>query len=256
MTTIAVSNIKGGVGKTSTATALAGGLKLQNQKANILLVDADPQGSIKTQFGLKLHASQGDFSSFLIDNSPFEDAVQKVKTEAGPIDVMISSRRLSDADSRMAAYPRRDETLKLRMKKQDIKYDYIIFDTSPAMNLVTLNVLTFADYILIPVTMDAFAISNIKYLIDQVKVIDEFYDKAPEVLGILPSLYDKRLSMSQQGLEAVRKIFGKDFNIFPPIGIDSTIKKAQVKKQFIYEFPNSRAAEQYKGLTKDILGRI
>jgi chromosome partitioning protein len=253
MKIIAVSNIKGGVAKTSTATALAAGMKIVNPEAKILLIDADPQGSIKTQFGLKLQASQADFSSFLIDDSPFEDAVQQVQTEKGSIDVMISSRRLADADMRMAAYPRREETLKLRFKKKSINYDYIIIDTSPAMNLVTLNVLIFADYLLIPATMDAFAISNIQYLIDQVGVIEEFYDAAPSIMGILPTMFDKRISLSEQGFSAVKKVFGEKYTIFDPIGVDATVKKAQIKKQFIYDFPQSRAAKQYSTLTKKIL---
>ena len=121
MKTISISNIKGGVAKTSTATAFAAGLKIKEPKSKVLLIDADPQGSIKTQFGLKLKSSQCDFSSFLIDDYPFEEAVQKVSTSIGEIDIVISSRRLSDADIRMSAYPRREETLKLRFKKNNIK---------------------------------------------------------------------------------------------------------------------------------------
>ena len=162
MKVIAVTNIKGGVAKTSTATALAAGIKMQRPDASVLLVDADPQGSIKTQFGLKLLASNGDFAGFLIDDVSYLEAIQKVDTDSGPIDVMISSRRLSDADMKMAAYPRREETLKLRFKKQGLNYDYVVIDTSPAMNLVTLNILVFSNYLLIPATMDAFAVSNIK----------------------------------------------------------------------------------------------
>lgn len=253
MKSIAVSNIKGGVAKTSTATALAAGIKIKNPKSNVLLIDADPQGSIKTQFSLKLQSSQSDFASFLIEDSSFSDSIQKVSTKNGPIDVMISSRKLGDADMKMAAYPRREETLKLRFKKQNINYDFVVIDTSPAMNIVTLNVLTFSDYLLIPVTMDAFAVSNIKYLIDQVGVIKEFYDKAPSILGILPTMFDKRISLSIQGFEAVKKVFGQEIRIFNPIGIDATVKKAQIKKQLIFDFPQSRAASQYQDLTQEIL---
>lgn len=253
MKSIAVMNIKGGVGKTSTAVALAAGIKILRPEAKILLVDADPQGSIKTYFGLKLQNSNDDFSSFLIDDAPFSYAIQQVNTDHGPVDVMISSRKLSDADMKMAAFPRREETLKLRFKKQQIDYDYIVFDTSPAMNVVSLNILTFVDYLLIPATMDAFAISNINYLLDQVNLIKEFYDKAPQVLGILPTMYDKRTTVSAQALEAIKTKFGSSYRVFDPIGIDAIIKKAQVKRQFIFDFDESRAADQYKKLTDKIL---
>ena len=222
----------------------------------MLLIDADPQGSIKTQFGLKLKSSQCDFSSFLIDDYPFEEAVQKVSTSIGEIDIVISSRRLSDADIRMSAYPRREETLKLRFKKNNIKYDYVVIDTSPAMNIVTLNVLIFSDYLLIPTTMDAFALSNIKYLIDQLKIIKDFYEKTPTLLGILPTIFDKRISVSAQGLEAVKKAFEPNIRVFSPIGIDSNVKKAQIKKKLIYDFPQSRAAKQYSEMTQDIIKEL
>lgn len=252
MKTILVTNIKGGVAKSSTAVAIATGLKLLKPDSKILLIDGDPQGSIKTYFGLKLQNSDKDFSSFLVEDTPFEDAIQKIPVGDGSIDVMISSRKLSEADIRMAAFHRREETLKGRFKKQNIQYDYCIIDSSPAMNLVLLNFMTFADYWLIPATMDAFAISNINYLFEQKKIIEEFYDKAPTILGILPTMFDKRTTVSQQSYEAIKKIFGPKCKVFEPIGVDSTIKKAQVKKQIIYDFAESRAADGYRKLTHDL----
>ncbi len=256
MKTLLITNIKGGVAKSSTAVAIATGLKIVNPKSRVLLIDGDPQGSIKTYFGLKLQNSDKDFSSFLVEDTPFEDAIQKIPVGNGHIDVMISSRKLSEADIRMAAFHRREETLKGRFKKQNIQYDYCVIDSSPAMNLVLLNFMTFADYWLIPATMDAFAISNINYLFEQKKIIEEFYDKSPTILGILPTMFDKRTTVSQQSYEAIKKIFGSKCKVFEPIGVDSTIKKAQIKKQIIYDFTESRAAEGYKKLTTDLIELI
>ncbi len=222
----------------------------------MLLIDGDPQGSIKTYFGLKLQNTDKDFSSFLIEDTPFDEAIQKIPVGDSSIDVMISSRKLSDADMRMAAFHRREETLKGRMKKHNIQYDYCVIDSSPAMNLVLLNFMTFADHWLIPATMDAFAISNINYLFEQRKIIEDFYDKSPTILGILPTMFDKRTTVSQQALEAVKKKYASTCRIFDPIGIDSTVKKAQVKKQIIYEFAESRAAIGYTQLSKEIAGMI
>jgi chromosome partitioning protein len=254
MKTLLITNIKGGVAKTSTAVAIATGLKLLRPDSRVLLIDGDPQGSIKTYFGLKLQNSNEDFSSFLIEDTPFENAIQKIKVEKDEIDVMISSRKLSEADIRMAAFHRREETLKGRFKKQNIHYDYCIIDSSPAMNLVLLNFMTFADYWLIPATMDAFAISNINYLFEQKKIIEEFYDKTPQIIGILPTMFDKRTIVSQHAFEAVKKIFGNKCKVFEPIGIDSSIKKAQVKKQIIYQIADSRAADGYRNLSKELAG--
>ncbi len=256
MKSLLVTNIKGGVAKSSTAVAIATGLKLQHPSKRVLLIDGDPQGSIKTYFGLKLQNSDKDFSSFLIEDTLFEDAIQKIEVGESTIDVMISSRRLSEADVRMAAFHRREETLKGRFKKQNVQYDYCIIDSSPAMNLVLLNFMTFADYWLIPATMDAFAISNINYLFEQKKIIEDFYDKSPQILGILPTMFDKRTTVSQQAFEAVKMKFGDRCKIFEPIGIDSTVKKAQVKKQIIYSFSESRAAESYRKLAGELAGMI
>lgn len=256
MKSLLITNIKGGVAKSSTAVAIATGLKLLKPDAKVLLIDGDPQGSIKTYFGLKLQNADKDFSSFLVEDTPFEDAIQKIPVGDSDIDVMISSRKLSEADVRMAAFHRREETLKGRFKKQNIQYDYCVIDSSPAMNLVLLNFMTFADYWLIPATMDAFAISNINYLFEQKKIIEEFYERAPKILGILPTMFDKRTTVSQQAYEVIKAKFGKECRVFEPIGVDSAVKKAQVKKQIIYEFADSRAAQGYRQLSNELLGMI
>lgn len=257
MKTLLITNIKGGVAKSTTAVAVACGLKLLKPEANILLLDGDPQGSIKTYFGLKLGSAE-DFSTVLIDDTPFENAIQKISIrEVGEIDVMISSRKLAEADIRMAAFPRREETLRMRFKKQNISYDYCIIDSSPAMNLVLLNFMTFADSWLIPATMDAFAISNISYLFEQKKIIEEFYEKSPKILGILPTMYNRRTTVAQTALEAVKTRFSAQTKIFDPIPVDSTIKKAQVKRQVIYDFLGvSKSADSYKALSEEVLGLI
>lgn len=256
MTTILITNIKGGVAKSSTAVAVATGIKIKKPEARVLLIDGDPQGSIKTYFGLKLADMDRDFSSFLIDGTRYEDSIQKILVQNSTIDVMVSGRKLSEADIRMSALLRREETLKARFKQQKVDYDYCVIDSSPAMNLVLLNFMTFADHWLIPATMDAFAISNINYLFEQKKMIEEFYDKSPSILGILPTMFDKRTIVSQEALTAVRTKFGDRCKIFEPIAIDSAVKKAQIKRQLIYDMSGSRAAASYKQLTEELVEMV
>lgn len=254
MKSLLITNIKGGVAKSSSAVAIATGLKMVRPKSRVLLIDGDPQGSVKTYFGLKLPNPDRDFSSFLMDDTNYVDALQSIPVGNSSIDVMVSSRRLSEADIRMAAYHRREETLKVRFRKQGLDYDYVVIDSSPAMNLVLLNFMTFADYWLIPTTMDAFAISNINYLFDQKKIIEDFYDKAPEILGILPTMYDRRTLVAVQALEAVQQKFGGKCRVFDPIGMDANVKKAQIKRQLIYQMTGSRAAENYRSLSEQLAG--
>jgi chromosome partitioning protein len=250
--TLLVTNIKGGVAKSSTAVAIAAGLKLLRPKSKVLLIDGDPQGSIKTYFGLKLPDPNRDFSAFLVDDIPYEEAIQVMPVGKANIDVMVSSRRLSEADVRMAGFHRREETLKARFRRQQIQYDYCVIDSSPAMNLVLLNFMTFADSWLIPATMDAFAISNINYLFEQKKTIEEFYDKSPEIIGILPTMFDPRTTIAQQALKAVKAKFGGICQVFEPIALDTNVKKAQIKQQLIYDYKNSRAALSYKQVTAQL----
>src|SRR5262249_24518037 len=129
MRTILVTNIKGGVAKSSTAVAVATGLKLAKPGAKVLLIDGDPQGSIKTYFGLKLPNADRDFSAFLIEDINYRDSIQPIAVEDSSIDVMVTSRRLSEADIRMAAFHRREETLRTRFKKQNIDYDFCVIDS-------------------------------------------------------------------------------------------------------------------------------
>ena len=253
MKTLLITNIKGGVAKSSTAVAVATGIKLVKPKAKVLLIDGDPQGSIKTYFGLKLADPDRDFSALLIDNHPYEDTIQSVPVGNSSIDVMLSSRRLSEADIRMAAYPRREETLKSRFRKQNIQYDYCVIDSCPSMNLVLLNFMTFADAWLIPATMDAFAISNIGYLFEQKQMVEEFFDKSPQILGILPTMFDSRTTVAQQALEAVKIRFGGKCKIFAPIAVDSAVRKAQIQQQLIYDFVGSRAAQSYRKISREVV---
>lgn len=257
MKTLLVTNIKGGVGKSSSAVAIATGIKLVQPKAKILLIDGDPQASIKTYFGLRIGPDY-DFSTFLIEDTPLQGAVQKLSIrDCGDIDVVLSSRRLSDADIKMAAFPRREETLRMRFKHQADDYDYCVIDSAPAMNLVLLNFMTFCDYWIVPATMDAFSASNIDYLFMQKKLVEEFYEHSINILGILPTVYDKRTIVAQDGLAFVTKKFAKHTTIFEPIPVDSIVKRAQVKKQCIYDFlGRSKAAEAYHKLSGELVGMM
>lgn len=247
MKRILITSLKGGVSKTSTAVALATGLKMKNPEAKILLLETDPTGSIKTQFGLKHSSTKADYYDFLVEGVPLEEAINKVQTSVGEIEVVIASRRLADADVKMASYPRREETLNLRMKKEveagGLKYDYLIIDSGPAMSLVLLNSMLYCENWIIPITLDPFCISNIQYVLKQKEIIEEFWDVKRTISGILPTQLDKRFN-NVNYIEAIKQGF-PNINIFDGIPTDSLIKRAIVKKQLIYDQKGSKAAEAY-----------
>lgn len=260
MKKILITSLKGGQAKSSSAISLVGGIKMLKPEARILLIEADPTGSVKTHFGLKLNQGQADFSSFLIDDEPLANCVQTVKTSVGEIDVMIASRRLAEADVRMAAYPRREETLALRFKKNNPDYDYVVVDTGPAMSLVLLNCMLLCSGEesgwLIPVCMEPFAVANLNYVFEQAKICEEFFERPVNIMGILPTQYDKRTSLSEQALDAVKAKFGPKYRIYDPIPIDSMVKRSQAKKQLIYDLAGSRAGDAYKKFSETVVGII
>lgn len=249
-----IVSLKGGVSKTTSAIALATGLKKKHPEAKILLLETDPTGSIKTQFGLKFSSSKADYFDFLVEGIPLEEAINKVQTSSGEIDVVIASRRLADADVKMASFPRREETLTLRMKKEadagGLKYDYLIIDSGPAMSLVLLNSMLYCDNWIIPITLDPFCISNIQYVLKQKEIIEEFWEAKRTITGILPTQLDKRFNNINY-IDAIKQGF-PDIRIFDGIPTDALIKRAIVKKQLIYDQKASKAGDAYLKFVDEI----
>lgn len=260
MKSIAVYNQKGGVAKTTTAVSIAAGILVHKPNARVLLVEADSQGSIKTYFRLKHSEATASFAAFLVDGQSINAAsANQVEVSNGAkIDVLLASKRLAEADTRMVSFPRREETLRVRFKALGpSEWDYVVIDCAPSLNTVTQNVLTFVDHLVIPATMDPFALPGITSVLAQVKVIEDVYERKINVLGVLPTIYDQRPAVTRDIYATVTEHFREKLRIFEPIGIDSTIKTAQLRQKTIYHYlGKSRAAEQYLNFSREILQLI
>lgn len=259
MISIAIQNVKGGVGKTTTSIHLAAGIIQKNPSARVLLIDCDSQASIRAYFRVKLNQDEGDFFDFLVNGEKFDRCKLRISTDIEQdvgFDVVTSSRRLSDADIRMSTFPRREETLRFRFEDQDIakQYDYVLFDCPPTLNLVTYNVLTFVDYLIIPSEMDHLSVTGIQTILENVNIVQKYFNRCPKILGILPTKWDQRISITTEVFESLKKGLGDRIHIFRPIRSDVKIKNCQSRKRTVFQYaPESRAAEDYLHLSEEVI---
>lgn len=257
MKVLAVQNAKGGIGKTTTSVHIAAGLNLLGLR--VLLIDIDPQASIKSYFKIKLE--KGNTLDF-ITGRRHEECVYKTTMQLGgdtfSFDIMPSSQRMQDLDDKTAGIPRREEIFGLRVEEEDLaeKYDIIIVDCPPTLNLAIKNILTFADYLVIPSEMEGMAITGVSTVVSSVDYMYKYTKKKPEILGILPTKFDGRQKISKSLHEQLPSMF-PDLHIFKPIKIDTKVKKAYLQKKTLFECdPTTRASQEYLELVKELYSRM
>ncbi|MEO5968383.1 MAG: ParA family protein [Bdellovibrionia bacterium] len=262
MVSIAIQNIKGGVGKSTSSIHLAAGIVRKNPNARVLLIDFDSQASLRSYYRLKLNEHQGDSFDFLVNGHPYKECVVRIIEDSElniGFDVMLGSRRLADADIRMSTFPRREETLQFRFDEQKIEesYSHIIFDCPPTLNLVTYNVLTVADYLVIPTEMDHLSMTGIQTILENMNIVEKYFNRSPKLLGILPTKFDQRLSMTNEIMKVLQRSIGVKTKILQPIRLDVKIKNCQARKKTVYQYaPTARASEDYLTFTDNVLAAI
>jgi chromosome partitioning protein len=257
MKIVSIQNAKGGIGKTTTSIHVAAGFAIAGYR--VLLMDTDPQASIKSYFKIKLE--KGNTLDFIMGGH-HEDSIYPVKIDLGSksltLDVMPSSQRMQDFDERSAGIPRREEILKYRAAEENLedKYDVLVIDCPPTLNLAIKNVLTFTDFLLIPAEMEGMALTGIHTVLNSVEFIFKYTKNKPTLLGILPTKYDQRQKISKNLFENLPNLFS-GIHIFKPIRIDAKTKKAYLQKKTLYECdPETRSSKEYLDLTKDLINRM
>jgi chromosome partitioning protein len=199
---IAIANQKGGVGKTTTAINLGGCLGVLEYKT--LIVDADPQANATSGVGLDPKNSKNIYDCLINDIHPKDLIIQ---TQNPNLDILPSHIDLVGAELEMINLPNREHMLKMVLEKVRNIYDFIIIDCSPSLGLITVNALTAADSVMIPVQCEYFALEGLGKLLNTIKIVQGRLNADLEIEGILLTMYDTRLRLANQVVEEVKTHF-------------------------------------------------
>ncbi|MEA1939977.1 MAG: AAA family ATPase [Candidatus Caldatribacteriota bacterium] len=246
---MAITNQKGGVGKTTTAVNLSTSMALH--KKRVLLIDIDPQGNSSSGIGLDKSKIKRSVYDVLINQTPIKKVILQSKIKK--LDILPSNIQLAGAEIELVNYVSRENKLKRAIKAIKEEYEYIIIDCPPSLGLLTLNSLTAADSVIIPIQCEYYALEGISQLLNTINLVRENLNSSLEIEGILLTMFDNRTNLSRDVIIEVKKFFtGNIFKSVIPRNVRVSEAPSYGMPVVLYN-KKSKGAVAYKKLAKEVI---
>lgn len=246
---IALANQKGGVGKTTSSVNLSSSLAFLGKK--VLLVDIDPQGNASSGVGVNKGEIEHCIYDVLVDDVAIQDVLQK--TDLDNLNVIPATIQLAGAEVELVPAISREIRLKKAIDSIRDDYDYVIIDCPPSLGLLTLNALTAADSVLIPVQCEYYALEGLSQLLNTIRIVQKHLNEDLQIEGVLLTMLDARTNLGIQVIEEVKKYFqNKVFNTIIPRNVRLSEAPSHGNPILLYD-AKSKGAEVYLELAKEVV---